>query len=152
GLSLRRAIDTPESDLLGVFGENALAERDALIEVIRQRLDTEGIELGNALQTGGLSALPEPEEERPERESRSDSPVEVAPAPREWVEPKVPPTAAKRERAERAKPATIELPSDKDGEMSAMELAFAMAGAQADLAADESSEDEAEGNAESSEG
>ncbi len=150
GLSLRRAIDTPETDLLTVFGENALQERDALIEVIRQRLETEGIELGNALQTGGLSALPEPEEERTEsRESRPE-PSEASPAPREWVEPKVPPTERKKERAERAKPVAVEIPDAGDGEMSAMELAFAMAGAGADLTSDDSSDDKGDG--ESAEG
>jgi small subunit ribosomal protein S1 len=146
GLSLRRAIDTPESDLLGVFGENALQERDALIEVIRQRLETEGIELGNALQTGGLSALPEPEEERSEsREGRSEAATEFAPAPREWVEPKVPPVERKKERAERPKPAAVELPEAADGEMSAMELAFAMAGAGTELTSDDSSDDKGDG-------
>jgi small subunit ribosomal protein S1 len=143
GLSLRRAIDTPESDLLGVFGENALEERDALIEVIRQRLDGEGIELGNALQTGGLSALPDPEEERSEsRESRSEASLgDITPTPREWVDPKIPPTERRKERVERPKAASTDLPSDMGGEMSAMELAFAMAGAQADLTSDDSSDD-----------
>jgi small subunit ribosomal protein S1 len=143
GLSLRRAIDTPESDLLGVFGENALEERDALIEVIRQRLDGEGIELGNALQTGGLSALPDPEEERSEsRESRFEASLgDITPTPREWVDPKIPPTERRKERVERPKAASTDLPSDMGGEMSAMELAFAMAGAQADLTSDDSSDD-----------
>jgi len=156
GLSLRRAIDTLESDLLSVFGENALEERDALIEVIRQRLDTEGIELGNALQTGGLSALPEQDEEKPEtRESRQDvSMVDIAPTPREWVDPKVPPTERKKERVERPRttPST-DLPDDMGGEMSAMELAFAMAGAQADLAEDAPDEPQnSEDSGESKEG
>ena len=48
GLSLRRALDTPDAELEGVFGPEALQERDALIERIRVRLEAEGIELGDA--------------------------------------------------------------------------------------------------------
>jgi small subunit ribosomal protein S1 len=48
GLSLRRALDTPDAELEGVFGEGVLQERDELIERIRVRLEAEGIELGDA--------------------------------------------------------------------------------------------------------
>src|SRR6188472_567517 len=48
GLSLRRALDTPDAELEGVFGPDVLQERDALIEHIRTRLEAEGIELGDA--------------------------------------------------------------------------------------------------------
>src|ERR671917_283822 len=48
GLSLRRALDTPDPELEGVFGPEALQERDALIERIRVRLEAERIELGDA--------------------------------------------------------------------------------------------------------
>src|SRR5215211_1229676 len=48
GLSLRRALDTPDPELEGVFGPDALRERDELIERIRVRLEAEGIELGDA--------------------------------------------------------------------------------------------------------
>ena len=48
GLSLRRALDTPDAELEGVFGPEALQERDELIERIRVRLEAEGIELGDA--------------------------------------------------------------------------------------------------------
>src|SRR5215217_7956814 len=45
GLSLRRALDTPDTELEGVFGPEVLQERDELIERIRVRLEAEGIEL-----------------------------------------------------------------------------------------------------------
>src|SRR5215207_5748776 len=48
GLSLRRALDTPDTELEGVFGPEVVQERDALIESIRVRLEAEGIELGDA--------------------------------------------------------------------------------------------------------
>ena len=48
GLSLRRALDTPDAELQDVFGPEALQERDELIERIRVRLEAEGIELGDA--------------------------------------------------------------------------------------------------------
>jgi small subunit ribosomal protein S1 len=138
GLSLRRALDTLETDLISAFGDDALTERDALIETIRERLEGEGIELGQALQTGGLAAVPEPEEERPRREDpvamAAEGLVEAAaPRQREWVEPKAPPAPRReRERPERPKPAAPELAGEAGGEMSAMELAFALAGAALD--------------------
>src|SRR6186997_233471 len=48
GLSVRRALETPDQELMAVFGEGVLEERDALIERIRTRLEAEGIELGDA--------------------------------------------------------------------------------------------------------
>jgi len=42
GLSLRRALDIPDDELIGAFGENAVAEKAALIETIRERLAAEG--------------------------------------------------------------------------------------------------------------
>ncbi len=148
GLSLRRALDTPEPELVEAFGENAVEERDGLIETIRVRLDAEGIELGSALQTGNLSPLPEPE---PERQSNPAAAAEAAMAmsdapgsypQREFVQPQPRPAAPKqRERPKEQRPAP-DLPSDAEGEMSAMELAFAMAGAPADLATETASDEE----------
>ncbi len=135
GLSLRRAIDTPEPDLLSAFGDGALDERDALIERIRVRLEGEGIELGDALRTGSLPALPDPEEEG---QGEGGDGENVTATQREWVEPK--PRAEKpKERAEKQpKPAPVEIPDDMEGELSAMAVAFAMAGAPVDEEADTS--------------
>src|SRR5688572_12389910 len=43
GLSLRRALETPDSELTGVFGDEVLAERDELARNVRARLEAEGL-------------------------------------------------------------------------------------------------------------
>ncbi len=43
GLSLRRALETPDSELAGVFGDEILAERDELARNVRARLEAEGL-------------------------------------------------------------------------------------------------------------
>src|SRR6185437_13547780 len=47
GLSLRRALDTPDEELVAVFGEDALAERDRIVANIHAALEAEGIEIGS---------------------------------------------------------------------------------------------------------
>ena len=47
GLSLRRALDTPDQELLAVFGEDVLAERDQIVANINAALEAEGIEPGS---------------------------------------------------------------------------------------------------------
>jgi predicted RNA-binding protein with RPS1 domain len=44
GLSLRRALDTPDNELLAAFGPEGLEERDAIAQHIRQAVEAEGIE------------------------------------------------------------------------------------------------------------
>jgi small subunit ribosomal protein S1 len=44
GLSLRRALDTPDTELEAVFGPGILEERDKLAQQIRSALEAEGIE------------------------------------------------------------------------------------------------------------
>jgi predicted RNA-binding protein with RPS1 domain len=139
GLSLRRALDTPDSELAGVFGPEVLQERDELIERIRGRLEAEGIELGDAFTAGAQ----EPIEAEAAATSEASAPVaaaEVAPTESPTVEPAAAPEAPARPapqpkaRKESPRPA-VELPDDLDGELSAMAMAFAMAGAPADLVA-----------------
>src|SRR3954468_4942572 len=82
GLSLRRALDTPDAELEGVFGPEVLQERDALIEHIRTRLEAEGIELGDAFSgeaTTDAETVAEPME----------SVAELALAPAEELSPAV---------------------------------------------------------------
>lgn len=45
GLSLRRALDTPDEELAAALGEEALAERDAIIAKIAAALEAEGIDI-----------------------------------------------------------------------------------------------------------
>jgi len=143
GLSLRRALDTPDEELVGVFGEGVLEERDRIMQELRDALAVEGIELNLAAS---------PEEETSES---SEEPQAATAAPAGESETPVAPTTAaanafanpvepreRKERPRRERPAA-EIPAvATDGTMSAMELAFAMAGAQADLDDEGSDEDE----------
>jgi len=148
GLSLRRALDTPDAELEGVFGAEALQERDELIERIRVRLEAEGIELGDAFSAEASEAS---DQESPES-AEADSPAAVATVSEATAEPRVeedegPAAAASaprqaaqpKPRKESTRPA-VDLPEDLDGELSAMAMAFAMAGAPADLVAEASGE------------
>ncbi len=147
GLSLRRALDTPDSELSGRFGEEVLQERDALIERIRTRLEAEGIELGDAFspEAAEAAALAAAEAaalaaEAPAAEpavARTEEPAASfpEPAPRPAPQPKP--------RRESTRP-QIEIPDELDGELSAMAMAFAMAGAPADLVAEASGDEDAE--------
>ena len=152
GLSLRRALDTPDTELEGVFGPEVLQERDALIERIRVRLEAEGIELGDAFsgesteapvpdstETLELAAAPtaEPVDETPVSAMAADDAEAPTAAPR--------PVAAPKARKESPRQ-TVELPEELDGELSAMAMAFAMAGAPADLVAEASGEGETDGS------
>jgi small subunit ribosomal protein S1 len=159
GLSLRRALDTPDPELEGVFGPGVLQERDELIERIRVRLEAEGIELGDAF-SGEISETSD--EESPEsadvdspaaaavvaevaaepRAEEEEAPA-AAPAPRQVAQPKA--------RKEPTRPA-VDLPEDLDGELSAMAMAFAMAGAPADLVAEASGEGDADASPEGESG
>jgi small subunit ribosomal protein S1 len=155
GLSLRRALDTPDAELENVFGAEALQERDALIERIRVRLEAEGIELGDAFSGETSDA---PSEESTESAEPSSPPVvaatsEVAVTSGAAEEPTAAapaatprPAAQPKARKEPSRPA-VDLPEDLDGELSAMAMAFAMAGAPADLVAEASSEGETDASA-----
>jgi small subunit ribosomal protein S1 len=156
GLSLRRALDTPDAELEAVLGEGAVEERDRIVQTIRAALEAEGIEIGSgrsAREGEGESA--EGAEEGGAATRAADAPGEAtataeAPAPRE--EPAAPapdgiavtastievaepaietPASGGRSRAQRP---SVEIPSNIDGEpLSAIGMAFAMAGADLDL-------------------
>jgi small subunit ribosomal protein S1 len=152
GLSLRRALDTPDAELEGVFGPEALQERDALIERIRVRLEAEGIELGDAFsgEASDTASDESSESAEPSSSAAGAGTSEAAATPRVDEEPAAaPPATAPRPaaqpkaRKEPARPA-VDLPEDLDGELSAMAMAFAMAGAPADLVAEASGEGDAE--------
>jgi small subunit ribosomal protein S1 len=152
GLSLRRALDTPDAELEGVFGPEALQERDALIERIRVRLEAEGIELGDAFsgEASDTASDGSSESAEPSSSAAGAGTSEAAATPRVDEEPAAaPPATAPRPaaqpkaRKEPARPA-VDLPEDLDGELSAMAMAFAMAGAPADLVAEASGEGDAE--------
>lgn len=144
GLSLRRALDTPDTELLAVFGPEGIEERDRLMQQIRTALEAEGIELAHPVANPdqGVSAPVESTEavaeaaseaideikhyEQPIAESESGvaggaettEPAPVAEPP----EPRQP-----RRREAPRQPERPEIFSDEP--MSAMEMAFRMAGA-----------------------
>ncbi len=149
GLSLRRALDTPDAELEAVFGDGVIEEKDALIEQIRQRLEAEGIELGDALTGGGLPPVEELGErpvtaEAPPMSTADLPPTAAAQAAAEAEARGEAAPAPKSARPRPQRPAAIELPDDLDGELSAMAVAFAMAGAPTDFVADVAAEDEGE--------
>jgi predicted RNA-binding protein with RPS1 domain len=156
GLSLRRALDTPDAELQDVFGPEALRERDELIERIRVRLEAEGIELGDAFS--GESSETSSEESAESAESDNTPAVaamaETAAQPDAEQEPTAAaseaarPAAQPKPRKEPSRPA-VDLPEDLDGELSAMAMAFAMAGAPADLVAEASGEGDADASPDS---
>ena len=154
GLSLRRALDTPDPELEGVFGAEALQERDALIERIRVRLEAEGIELGDAFSGESSDASESDSTETSETESgltveaAVETPVASAVTTDDSEAPATAarPAPAPKARKESPRPA-VELPEDLDGELSAMAMAFAMAGAPADLVAEASGEGDADATA-----
>ncbi len=142
GLSLRRALDTPDADLIAVFGENAVAERDQLAQQIRSALEAEGIEIGSfarrsddetartAVDPSSLDAIVALQE-APIQQVATTSPgagMANFQLPTERPQPRAKP----RRESNRPQP---DLPGGIEGdeEMSAMALAFAMAGANADL-------------------
>jgi small subunit ribosomal protein S1 len=153
GLSLRRALDTPDAELQDVFGPEALQERDELIERIRVRLEAEGIELGDAF-SGETSETSTEEPAESAEPNGTPALATVADAAAQPVaeqepasaasEPPARPAAQPKARKEPTRPA-VDLPEDLDGELSAMAMAFAMAGAPADLVAEAS--DEGDGDA-----
>jgi small subunit ribosomal protein S1 len=152
GLSLRRALDTPDTELEGVFGPDALQERDALIERIRVRLEAEGIELGDAFsgEASETSSEELTEAAEPDSTTAVATVSETSATPSADEEPAAaPPEAAARPaaqpkaRKEPSRPA-VDLPEELDGELSAMAMAFAMAGAPADLVAEATGEGDAD--------
>jgi small subunit ribosomal protein S1 len=156
GLSLRRALDTPDAELQDVFGPEALRERDELIERIRVRLEAEGIELGDAFSGESSETSSEESAESAESDNRPAvaAMAETAAQPDAEQEPTAAaseaarPAAQPKPRKEPSRPA-VDLPEDLDGELSAMAMAFAMAGAPADLVAEASGEGDADASPDS---
>lgn len=155
GLSLRRALDTPDAELTAVLGEGAVEERDQIVQTIRAALEAEGIEIGS----GRPASDEEGEGEREAGEMAATAPVEGAgtpidadapaePAPRDETGAPAPDgIVATQDTVETAGPVTdspaasgggrtrkerqnLDLPTEIDGEpLSAIGMAFAMAGA-----------------------
>jgi small subunit ribosomal protein S1 len=142
GLSLRRALDTPDAELEAVFGPGVIEERDRIVQQIREALEAEGIDMSAPVpataedesteaaesteQTTDEAVAAEAPIEAPaeatEAEPAAEAETAAEAAPAEAVAPK---TTRKRSSAKAAAP---EIPDDMDGEpLSAMAMAFAMA-------------------------
>lgn len=148
GLSLRRALDTPDDELLTVFGEGILEERDALVTKIKDALEAEGLT--------GQFAEREPEDGEGESagEAGESSEAEVR------VVDQVAAFEERRQRAEEAAAQRRESRQSRGGgqtdqqqsasssfadeDMSAMAMAFALAGAALEEGAEEAVEAESE--------
>jgi len=138
GLSLRRALDTLDTELEGVFGEGILEERDALVQKIRAALEAEGLTGTSQIAPGENEGSGETRSER-----TSEAPAQSAGADqvaafeerRQRAEESAQQRKAREQRS--ARPAQSETTSAFEGEdLSAMALAFAMAGAPEDLLSD----------------
>jgi small subunit ribosomal protein S1 len=130
GLSLRRALDTPDSELVGVFGENVLAERDNLSRKIRQRLEAEGLT--------GQVAQPTPEQQVAageataavtEIDERAAGEAQVAAFEERRRRAEEAEQARQRRQEERRQQRASSSSDFGDEDMSAMAMAFAQAGA-----------------------
>jgi len=135
GLSLRRALDTPDDELMSVFGEGILQERDELVTKIHDALEAEGL-------LGQFAEPREGEEGSTGDDSTSSQASTAAPEP-----VRIDPVAAFEERQQRAEEAAAARREQRQGgsrqggrqqdsgssfeneEMSAMAMAFALAGA-----------------------
>jgi small subunit ribosomal protein S1 len=161
GLSLRRALDTPDNELVTVFGEEVLEERDQLVQRIRASLEAEGIDANAALGGGEPAAETTAESSSNEAptaaadaavEQTATAPEADAPSSESRAEAATPATSpgtrsSARSRAAQPRPA-VELPPDLDGEpLSAMAMAFAMAGAPTDLDAHDADKQDQESGA-----
>ncbi|MGN6485700.1 MAG: 30S ribosomal protein S1 [Thermomicrobiales bacterium] len=128
GLSLRRALDTPDAELEAVFGEGIVEERDALVQKIRAALEAEGL-------TGTSQSSPDSSdgEGSGTAVAEADAPAVDLVAQFEERRQRAEESAAQRrsreQRQARQQSQSDQSPSFEDEDMSAMALAFALAGA-----------------------
>lgn len=149
GLSLRRALETPDSELTTIFGDEVLEERDALARKIRAKLDAEGLT--------GQAAQPTPEQEAASAETVQE--VDPETASQAAGEAQVAAFEERRRRAEEAEQTRQRRQEERrqrqgasrsefaGDDMSAMAMAFAQAGAN-DLMSDNAPQAEEEEPAE----
>ncbi|HEV2527248.1 MAG TPA: 30S ribosomal protein S1 [Thermomicrobiales bacterium] len=157
GLSLRRALDTPDPELIEVFGEDALEVRDRIIEEIRTSLAAEGIDYQP--NRGGVERpeidtepVSRPRSDMPSGEGMSDAGAIEDAVTRRNIENFQMPTERpqpQRDRRERRPERPAAQVEQGDAGMSAMELALAMAGVSLDEDNDTVTAPDAETNDES---
>jgi small subunit ribosomal protein S1 len=147
GLSLRRALDTPDAELEAVFGEGILAERDALAQQIRQSLEAEGLtgtRQDEAAEAGtdaaAAVAVAEPIDSEAAAQAAGEAQVAAFEERRRRAE-EAAQRRQERSRSQQRQQAESGSSFDSGDEMSAMAMAFAMAGAPEELLTDVLSDD-----------
>ena len=127
GLSLRRALETPDSELTAVFGDEVLAERDELARNVRARLEAEG--LTTQVSPEAQIAAGEAPATLTEIDEKAAGEAQVA-AFEERRRRAEEAEKARQRRQEERRSQRQSSSSDFGGDdMSAMAMAFAMAGA-----------------------
>jgi predicted RNA-binding protein with RPS1 domain len=127
GLSLRRALDTPDSELVSVFGDKVLEERDELARNVRARLDAEGLTT-QAPPEQQVAAGRAPSE-LTEVDEKAAGEAQVAAFEERRRRAEEAEQARQRRQEERRQQRSSSSSDFGDQGMSAMEMAFAMAGA-----------------------
>ena len=141
GLSLRRALDTPDAELQAVFGEEILEERDALAQRIRASLEAEGL-TGTRQDEPAPAEVPAATGDRVEAldvDAAAPAPGEAQVAAFEERSRRAEQAAQQRQQRQRARQQQQQQEGGanfEDESMSAMAMAFAMAGADAELIAE----------------
>ncbi len=144
GLSLRRALDTPDEELVAEFGDGILEERDALVQRIRASLEAEGLtgqiaeprtDQDGAEQASGDATATAGEEATATEPAAPTVPDQVAAFEerRQRAEEAAAAQRSQRDQSRRASRSTSDTPAFEGEDMSAMAMAFAMAGAGDDL-------------------
>jgi small subunit ribosomal protein S1 len=127
GLSLRRALDTPDSELVSVFGDNVLEERDELGRKVRARLEAEGLTVPVAPEVSIAAGEAPTELGEIDEEAAGQAQVAAFEERRRRAEEA---EKARQRRQEERRQQRQSSSSDFGGDdMSAMAMAFAMAGA-----------------------
>lgn len=128
GLSLRRALDTPDAELEAVFGDGIIEERDALVQKIRAALEAEGL-TGTSQSTPESSAGEGGSTATAEAEAPAIDLVAQFEERRQRAEESAAQRRSREQRQARQQSQSDQAPAFEDEDMSAMALAFALAGA-----------------------
>lgn len=127
GLSLRRALETPDSELVGVFGDEILAERDELARKVRARLEAEGLTAPVAPEVQIASG--EAPTALTEVDEKAAGEAQVAAFEERRRRAEEAEKARQRRQEERRQQRQSSSSQYGGDDMSAMAMAFAMAGA-----------------------
>ncbi len=129
GLSLRRALDTPDSELVSVFGDEIIEERDALARKVRAKLDAEGLTTQAASPTPEQIAAGEVPVELSELDEKAAGEAQVAAFEERRRRAEDAERTRQRRQEERRQSRSSSGSDFAGGDMSAMAMAFAQAGA-----------------------